>query len=60
MCFVWITEQTVLFPLYIINRLGFITEVESVYCAVRTESLYNTVTFRPYKVNVSISADHII
>jgi len=26
--------------LYDINRLVFITEVESVYCAVRTESLY--------------------
>jgi len=24
----------------------FITEVENVYCAVRTESLYNTVTTR--------------
>ena len=28
------------FVLYIINRLGFITQVDSVYCAVRTESLY--------------------
>ena len=34
------------FQLYIINRLIFITEVESVYCAVQSESLYNTVTFR--------------
>jgi hypothetical protein len=32
----------------------FITEVESVYCAVRTESLYNTDTFRLYKVNVLV------
>ena len=43
-------KQTVPFPLYIINRLVFITEVESVYCAVRNESLYNTVTFRPLRV----------
>jgi hypothetical protein len=28
------------------NRLGFVTEMESVYCAVRTESLYNTDMFR--------------
>jgi hypothetical protein len=34
MCFVWISEQTVPFALYSINRLVFITEVESVYCAV--------------------------
>ena len=46
-CFVWILEQTVPFALYIINRLIFITEVERVYCTVRTESLYNTVKFRP-------------
>jgi hypothetical protein len=29
----------------------FVTEVESVYCAVRSESLYNTDTFRLYRVN---------
>jgi len=46
MCFVWLSEQTVAFALYITNRLVFITEVGSVYCAVRTESLYNTETFR--------------
>ena len=28
-----------------------ITEVESVYCAVRTESLYKTDTFHPQRVN---------
>ena len=43
MCFVWLSEQTVTFALYIVNGLVFITEVESVYCAVRTESFYNTV-----------------
>jgi hypothetical protein len=38
-CFVWLSEQTVTFALYIINRLVFISEVESVYSAVRTECL---------------------
>jgi hypothetical protein len=42
MCLVWLSEQTVTFSLYIINRVVFITEAESVYSAVRTESLYNT------------------
>ena len=42
MCFVWHSEQTATFALYVVNRMGFITEVESVYCAVGTESLYNT------------------
>ena len=40
MCFVWIWDQTTNFALHNIKRLVFITEVESVYCAVRTESLY--------------------
>ena len=40
MCFVWLSEETLPFHLYIINKYVFITEVESVYCAVRTESLY--------------------
>ena len=39
-CFVWISEQTATFALYIINWLVFITVVESVYCAVRADSLY--------------------
>jgi len=38
--FCWFLEETVTFALYIINRLVFITEVDSVYSAVRTESLY--------------------
>jgi hypothetical protein len=38
MCSVWISEQTVKFVLYVFNRLVFITEVESVYCAVGTGS----------------------
>jgi hypothetical protein len=47
MCFVWLSEQRVSFALYIINRLVFIIQVESVYSAVRTESLYKADTFRP-------------
>jgi hypothetical protein len=31
---------------YATFKLAFIAEVESVYCTVRTESLYNTDTFR--------------
>jgi len=31
---------------YISNRSVFITELESIYCAVCTESLYNTNRFR--------------
>ena len=38
MCFVWISEQTAIISLYNINWLVFITETESVYCAVRTEA----------------------
>jgi len=40
MCFVWICEQTAIISLYSINWLVCITETESVYCAVRTGSLY--------------------
>jgi hypothetical protein len=43
MCSVWISEQTVSFALYIVNRLVFITEVERVYCVVSTESLYRVI-----------------
>jgi hypothetical protein len=42
MCFIRISEQTATFALYIIKWLVFITDVESVYSAVRTESLYKT------------------
>jgi hypothetical protein len=38
--FVGISEQTAIFALYIINWLVSITMVESVYSAVRTDSLY--------------------
>jgi hypothetical protein len=40
MYFVWISEQTAIIFLYNINWLVFITETESVYCAVRTGSSY--------------------
>jgi len=50
MCFVWLSEQRVTFALYIIRRLVSVTEVESVYSAVRTGSLYNMDTFCPLKV----------
>jgi hypothetical protein len=38
--FVRISEQTATFGLYAVKRLVFITVVESVYSAVRTDSLY--------------------
>ena len=44
-CSVRISGQTATFALYIINWLVFITVVESVYCAVRTDSLYNWLVF---------------
>jgi hypothetical protein len=34
-CFVWISAQTAIISLYSTNWLVFITETESVYCAVR-------------------------
>ena len=36
-----------LLPYTALRDWGFITEVVSVYCAVRTEFLYNTGTSRP-------------
>jgi len=44
-CFVWISERTANFALRNMKRLVFITEVESVYSAVQTESFYTTDTF---------------
>jgi DNA-directed RNA polymerase subunit RPC12/RpoP len=35
-CFVWIWEQTAIISLYSIKWLVFVTETESVYCAVRS------------------------
>jgi len=45
----WLSEQTVTFALYIINRLVFITKVECVYCAVWTEYLCNVDMSRSLK-----------
>ena len=42
-CFVFICEQTATCATYIINWLVFITEMKSVYCAVRTGSLNKAV-----------------
>jgi hypothetical protein len=39
--------KTVTLASYIVNKLGFITEVKSDNRGVRTESFYNTDTFRP-------------
>ena len=44
MSFVWISQQTALLPYTSLAEWFCITEVESVYCAVRTESLYKTGT----------------
>jgi hypothetical protein len=52
MCFVWISEQTVGISLYRIKWLVFVTEVEHVYCAVQTGSLYIIqVNLHVYRVN---------
>ena len=37
MCFVWIGEQTTIISLHSMNWLVFITDMQSIYCAVRTE-----------------------
>ena len=39
LCFMWISEQTAIISLYNIDWLVFVTDTESVYCAVRTGSL---------------------
>ena len=41
-CFVWIWEQTAIISLHNINWPVFITEPDSVYCAVRTSSVSTT------------------
>ena len=44
LCFVFIWEQTATCATYSINWLVFITEIKSVYCAVRTGSLNKAVS----------------
>jgi hypothetical protein len=63
MCFVFIWEQTATCATYSINWLVFITEMKSVYCAVRTGSLnkavcmtvqdekHNYYSTLPFKIN---------
>jgi len=46
--FVWIWEQTAIISLYDINWLVCITEMESVYCAVRTGYLNKTKVNRSF------------
>ena len=41
--------RTATFALYIINWFAFITMVGSVYCAVRTDSLYKADCISPLK-----------
>jgi hypothetical protein len=43
MCFVFIWEQTATCATYSVNWLGFITEMKSVYSAVRTGALSRAV-----------------
>jgi len=50
-CFVLISKQTANFAVCNIKSLVLVNQVESFYCAVRKESLYNTDTFRLEKVN---------
>ena len=49
MCVAWISEQTAIISLYSINVSVFITEAESVYCAVRTGSSYQRDTISSLK-----------
>jgi len=49
MCFAYISEQTAIVSLYSGNLSVFITEADSVYCAVRTGSLNQTAAFSSLK-----------
>ena len=56
MCFVFISEQTATCATYSINWLVFITEIKSVYSAVRTEALNKAVcasSVKGYKHDVT-------
>ena len=53
MCFVFIWEQTATCVTYSINWLVFITEMKSVYSAVRTGSLNKAVCALSLKVNIA-------
>jgi len=65
MCFVWISEQTAIISLYSINWLVFITETESVYCAVRTGFIYinrasGHYMYHPFKIHTSTFCPHSV
>ena len=49
MCFVWISEQTAITPLYSINGHVSISKIKSIYCAVRAEYLNAVMLFSVYK-----------
>jgi hypothetical protein len=53
-CFVCISEQTVIISLYSINWLVFITQTERVYCAVRS-TFYVLPTHTEFVCSVCIS-----
>jgi hypothetical protein len=53
------SKQTATLALDNINSVVFITELESVYSAVRAESLYNIGTFRHYKVKIHLNVCNI-
>ena len=52
MSYVLTSEQTAIISLYGIQRLGFITETQSVYCAVRSGSSYKTDSLGSLRVNI--------
>ena len=52
MCFVWIWEQTAIISLYNIKWLVFMSEVGSVFCAVRAGSLTKRDDASIWKANV--------
>jgi len=59
MCFVWMSEQTAIISLYIVNWLVFITETERVYCAVRsTFYVLPTHCIHVFCVNVGTNSDY--
>jgi hypothetical protein len=53
MCFGWISEYTAIISLYSINLSVFISEADSVYCAVQTGSLNQAAIVLPLKVKLT-------
>jgi len=54
LCFVRSHNQQRLLPYTVLGDWFCITEVEGVYCAVRTKSLYKTDMFSLYRVNFQV------